>query len=76
MNSRRFWTAVVLIGVLVGLTAARLTLGRRTIRASFDVSRRGNAAKGDVKRAPDGKLLYFDGHRWTETPPPPQDSPF
>ena len=76
MNGRRFWTAVVLIGVLVGLTAARLTMGRRTGRASFDVSRRGNAVKGDVKRTRDGTLLYFDGHRWTDTPPPPQDTPF
>jgi hypothetical protein len=36
----------------------------------------GNALKGEVKRGPDGKSLYFDGKCWTPKPMPPRDMPF
>jgi hypothetical protein len=32
--------------------------------------------KGEIKRAADGKTLYFDGRCWTTTPMPPTDTPF
>jgi hypothetical protein len=34
------------------------------------------ARAGDVKRGPDGRLLYFDGRQWTHKPLPPQDLSF
>jgi hypothetical protein len=32
--------------------------------------------KGDVRRGSDGKLWYFNGERWSTTPPRPDDVPF
>ena len=34
------------------------------------------AVRGEVKRRPDGKLMYFDGSCWTTKPMPPRDTPF
>ena len=34
------------------------------------------AMAGEVKRRPDGKLIYFDGTCWTTKPMPPRDTPF
>jgi hypothetical protein len=31
---------------------------------------------GEVKRVPDGTLMYFDGRCWTSKPMPPRDTPF
>jgi len=33
------------------------------------------AITGEVKRRPDGTLLYFDGTCWTTKPMPPLDTP-
>jgi hypothetical protein len=34
------------------------------------------AMAGEVKRRPDGTLMYFDGRCWTNKPMPPRDTPF
>ena len=34
------------------------------------------ATKGEIKRGPDGRMLYFDGQCWTDKPMPPKDTPF
>jgi len=42
--------------------------------ASCEVDER--AMAGEVKRGPDGTLMYFDGRCWTSKPTPPLDTPF
>jgi len=67
--------AFVLIALLAMLTTARYAStrpGRRTQAAQTAI----RPLKGDARRTYAGKLQYFDGRRWTETPPPPGDGPF
>jgi hypothetical protein len=66
--------AVVLIALLAMLTTARYaSTRRRRTPAAQTVTR---PLKGDVRRGEGGKLQYFDGRQWADTPPPPQDGPF
>jgi hypothetical protein len=67
--------AFVLIALLAVATTARYAstrIARRT-PATQTASR---SMKGDVRRGEGGKLQYFDGQRWTETPPAPKDDAF
>jgi len=34
------------------------------------------AMRGEMRRQPDGRLLYFDGRCWTTNIQPPRDTPF
>jgi hypothetical protein len=34
------------------------------------------AMRGEMRRQPDGRLLYFDGRCWTSQPQTPRDTPF
>ena len=34
------------------------------------------AMRGEMRRRPDGRLLYFDGQCWGTKPQPPRDTPF
>jgi hypothetical protein len=67
--------AFVLIALLVVVTTARYAsthVGRRT-PATQTAAR---PLKGDVRRSERGTLEYFDGRRWTATPPRPNDDAF
>jgi hypothetical protein len=64
--------AFVLIALLAVVTTARYASTRRVRRPAVGQIA-GKPIKGDVRRGEDGKLQYFDGRRWTETPPPPND---
>ena len=67
MNKKALWVVLILAGLLAGaawLVAPRSQSAIETARA------------GDVKRGPDGRLIYFDGRQWTNTPLPAQDAPF
>jgi hypothetical protein len=57
--------------LLAGLIAGAVWLAMPRYRPADAV-----AQAGDVKHGPDGRLLYFDGQRWTTKPLPPQDTPF
>ena len=45
----------------------------RTARAEQTCVTDPTAVKGEAKRDPSGKLVYFDGRCWTNTPPPATD---
>jgi hypothetical protein len=67
--------AFVFIALLAVLTTARYAssrVGRRT-PAPQTAAR---PLKGEVRRSDDGTLEYFDGRRWTATPPRPNDDAF
>jgi hypothetical protein len=62
---------LVAVLLLAGLVAGAGWLVMRSSRPADAV-----AHAGDVKHGPDGRLLYFDGKRWTANPLPAQDTPF
>lgn len=68
--------ALVLVAALAGLTAVRSAMRRTTHPRVHGLPAAANARKGDVSRSEDGRLFYFDGQRWTDTPPTAQDTPF
>ena len=73
LSIKALWMVLILAGVIAGAawwTARRVAGGATTQSAD------GPARAGDVKRGPDGRLLYFNGRQWTDTPLPPQDTPF
>ena len=65
-SGKVLWIVLILAGVFVGVWWPLLR--HHPIRET--------AQAGDVKRSPDGRVLYFDGRDWTTTPLPPQDTPF
>ena len=72
---------IVLIGFVLIMLLALVTTARfAAIRARRLPSAQSAVAlkptKGDVRRSGDGKLQYFDGRKWSDTPPPPKDDAF
>jgi hypothetical protein len=65
--------AFVLVTLLALLTTARYASTRRVRRPSPSAVK---PTKGDVRRTEDGRLLYYNGREWTETPPRPNDDAF
>ena len=65
--------AFALVALLALLTSARSASIRRVRRPPASVVK---PVKGDVRRTEDGKLMYYDGHEWTLTPPKPNDDAF
>ena len=74
LSVKAFWILVLLFCLI----AAVWLTGRwhSTAGGSDHSSADKTARAGDVKRGPDGRLLYFDGRQWTDKPLPAQDTPF
>jgi hypothetical protein len=77
MTRRALWIALAeaAVGALGSIFVARQARDRATHLTSVSVGL-ASAQKGDARRAPDGRLEYFDGHSWSFSPLPPQDTPF
>lgn len=69
-SSRRTSALLVIAAVAAMLAAIAFTRTRPSPTAES------HALKGDVVRDSRGRLMYFDGERWTPTPPPPNDDAF
>ena len=70
MSGRRLLIVCVLV------TCAGLA-GCNPYRSSrYSCVSREPGLRGEVMRAADGKLLYFNGDCWTARPLPPTDTPF
>jgi hypothetical protein len=74
LSIRPLWMVLILAGLIVAVWWA--DRWRSTAGGAARSSPAATAQAGDVKRESDGRLLYFDGRRWTNKPMPAQDTPF
>ncbi len=72
------WVLAFAVGLLavLGIAGARYVMRGGTDGDERGLPRTADSLKGDVARTSDGKLHYFDGRQWTDTPLPATDLPF
>jgi hypothetical protein len=63
--------------LLLVLSASIVAVGRVAYQAwRYPCVSREPGLRGEMMRAADGGLLYFNGQCWTGKPMPPRDTPF